>query len=71
MFNRVTMDGYFAGPDGNLNWVVPEEELDRGAAEGLTGASRRRAFPPAASSAASSTTSSNRRCRGDHSWQRS
>ena len=38
MFNRVTADGYFAGPDGNLDWVVPEEELDRGAAEGLTGA---------------------------------
>jgi dihydrofolate reductase len=38
MFNRVTADGYFAGPDGNLNWVVPEEELDRGAAEGLAGA---------------------------------
>jgi dihydrofolate reductase len=38
MFNRVTADGFFAGPDGNLNWVVPEEELDRAAAEGLPGA---------------------------------
>ena len=35
MFNRVTADGYFAGPDGSLNWVVPDEELDKGAAEGL------------------------------------
>ena len=35
MFNRVTADGYFAGPDGSLDWVVPEEELDKGATEGL------------------------------------
>jgi dihydrofolate reductase len=27
-FNRVTADGYFAGPDGKLDWVVPDEELD-------------------------------------------
>jgi dihydrofolate reductase len=37
MFNRVTMDGYFAGPDGNMDWVVPEEELDKTATEGMTG----------------------------------
>jgi len=37
MFNRVTADGYFAGPDGSLDWVVPEEELDKGATEGLAG----------------------------------
>lgn len=35
MFNRVTADGYFAGPDGNLDWVVPDEELDRSAAEAI------------------------------------
>jgi dihydrofolate reductase len=35
MFNRVTVDGCFAGPDGNLDWVVPEEELDKAAAEGM------------------------------------
>jgi len=35
MFNRVTADGYFAGPDGNLNWVVPDPELDRSAAEAI------------------------------------
>ena len=33
MFNRVTADGYFAGPDGNLDGVVPDTELDRPAAE--------------------------------------
>jgi dihydrofolate reductase len=37
MFNRVTADGYFAGPDGNLDWVVPEGELDKAAAEKLPG----------------------------------
>jgi len=31
MFNRVTADAYFAGPDGNLDWVVPDKELDRSA----------------------------------------
>jgi dihydrofolate reductase len=37
MFNRVSADGYFARPDGNLNWIVPDEELDRGAAGNLQG----------------------------------
>jgi dihydrofolate reductase len=32
MFNRVTADGYFAGPDGNLDWVVQDEALDKEAA---------------------------------------
>jgi len=35
MFNRVTADAYFAGPDGNLDWVVPDEELDWSGAEAL------------------------------------
>ncbi len=35
MFNRVTADGYFAGPDGNLDWVVPDQDLDRSAAEAI------------------------------------
>src|SRR5262245_42834421 len=26
MFNWVTADGYFAAPDGNLDWVVPDED---------------------------------------------
>ena len=38
MFNRVSAEGYFAAPDGNLGWVVPEPELDRGAADNLGGA---------------------------------
>jgi dihydrofolate reductase len=38
MFNRVTADGYFAGADGNLDWVVPEDELDKMAAESLPAA---------------------------------
>lgn len=37
MFNRVTADGYFAAPDGGLEWVVPEAELDRAAADNLGG----------------------------------
>lgn len=35
MFNRVTLDGYFAGPDGNLNWVVPDVDLDRSVAAAI------------------------------------
>jgi dihydrofolate reductase len=35
MFNRVSADGYFAAPDGNLNWVVPDPEVDRAGAEGI------------------------------------
>ena len=34
IFDRVSADGYFAARDGNLNWVVPEEELDKDAAGG-------------------------------------
>jgi len=37
MFNRVSADGYFASSGGGLEWVVPEPELDRGAAENLHG----------------------------------
>jgi dihydrofolate reductase len=33
MFNHVTADGYFAGSDGNLNWVVPDEEIDKAAVQ--------------------------------------
>jgi len=28
MFNRVSADGYFTKPDGNLDWFVPEPEID-------------------------------------------
>jgi dihydrofolate reductase len=37
-FDRVSADGYFSTPDGNLDWVVPEPALDKAAAEGLSGA---------------------------------
>jgi dihydrofolate reductase len=37
-FDRVSADGYFAGSDGNLDWVVPEAELDKGAVANLSGA---------------------------------
>ena len=37
MFNRVSAEGFFATPDGKLDWVVPEPELDKAAAEGMTG----------------------------------
>jgi dihydrofolate reductase len=38
MFNRVTADGYFAGVDGNLDWVVPDEEIDKSVAESISSA---------------------------------
>src|SRR5262245_60685876 len=31
-FNRVSADGYFSPPDGNLNWTVPDETIDNEAA---------------------------------------
>jgi len=34
-FDRVSADGYFTAPDGNLNWVVPDPELDRQAAAAI------------------------------------
>jgi len=37
MFNWVTADGYFAGPDGNLEWVVPDDEQAKAAAAGIPG----------------------------------
>jgi dihydrofolate reductase len=37
MFNRVSADGYFAGPDGNLDWVVPDQELEGSTAGQLSG----------------------------------
>ena len=37
MFNRVSAEGYFAGLDGNLGWVVPDEELDREAVAAIEG----------------------------------
>ena len=35
MFNRVTADGFFAGADGNLDWVVPDNEIDKAGAAAI------------------------------------
>ena len=34
VFDRVSADGYFAASDGNLNWAVPDDALDRMGVEG-------------------------------------
>jgi dihydrofolate reductase len=34
-FNWVTADGYFAAPDGNLKWVVPDDEQVKAAVESI------------------------------------
>lgn len=36
-FNWQTADGYFAAPDGSLDWVVPDEEQATAAVEGIPG----------------------------------
>jgi dihydrofolate reductase len=36
-FTRVTADGYFTSPDGKLDWVVPEPQIDKEAGEGMSG----------------------------------
>jgi dihydrofolate reductase len=35
-FNRVSADGYFSAPDGNLNWATPDDDLDSDAARGMS-----------------------------------
>ena len=37
MFNQVTADGFFAAPDGNLDWVVKDDAVDDAAMEGEGG----------------------------------
>jgi dihydrofolate reductase len=39
VFDRVTADGYFSGPEGKLDWVVPDAEIDKlgGDAEASSG----------------------------------
>jgi dihydrofolate reductase len=37
MFNWMTADGYFAGTEGNLDWIVPDEEQATAAAESISG----------------------------------
>jgi dihydrofolate reductase len=34
-FEWMTADGYFAGPDGSLDWVVPDDAQAKAAAEGI------------------------------------
>jgi dihydrofolate reductase len=34
-FDRVSADGYFAASDGNLNWTVPDDAIDRAGLEGM------------------------------------
>ena len=29
MFNRTSLDGFFAGPNGNIDWFIPDPEVDR------------------------------------------
>jgi dihydrofolate reductase len=36
-FNWTTADGYFAGADGDLDWVVPDAEQAKAAAESISG----------------------------------
>ncbi len=36
-FSWVTADGYFAGPSGDLDWVVPDEEQAKMAAKDISG----------------------------------
>jgi dihydrofolate reductase len=36
MFNWLTADGYVAGPDGSLDWIVPDDEQARAAAESIS-----------------------------------
>jgi dihydrofolate reductase len=35
MFNQVSADGYFAAPDGSLNWVVSDEDVHKQALDGM------------------------------------
>ncbi len=37
MFNRVTADGYFGGPHGELDWTVPEPAIDKDAVASMSG----------------------------------
>jgi dihydrofolate reductase len=36
-FDRVSADGYFAGTDGKLDWVVPDDQVDRAGGEAIPG----------------------------------
>jgi dihydrofolate reductase len=36
-FDRVTADGYFSGPEGGLDWAVPDAEIDKLGGEAVPG----------------------------------
>src|SRR5262249_39383856 len=36
-FNHVSADGYFAAPDGSLDWVIQDEDIGKSAAAGMSG----------------------------------
>lgn len=36
-FNHVTADGYFAGPEGSLDWVVQDDEVAKAGVAGMPG----------------------------------
>ena len=46
MFNWMTANGYFAGADGNLDWVVPDEEQAKAAVDGIPLFDTRAVRPP-------------------------
>ncbi len=33
MLNRVSLDGFFAGPNGEIDWFIPDPEVDKAAHE--------------------------------------
>jgi dihydrofolate reductase len=37
VFDRVTADGYFSGPEGNLDWAVPDAEIDKLGGDAIPG----------------------------------
>jgi dihydrofolate reductase len=37
MWNRVSADGYFAAADGNLGWMIPDDQLDKEAVSAMDG----------------------------------
>ncbi len=36
VFNRVSLDGFFAGPNGEIDWFVPDPEVDQAVHAGMS-----------------------------------
>ena len=36
MLNRVSVDGFFAGPNGEIDWFIPAPEVDKAAHEAMS-----------------------------------